>query len=187
MKNLIENWQKYLNEQTSLFNYEIRPEEKVFISAKKFKTFQNTKQRDQSALSISVKPSGLWYSCGDDWIDFLSHELPSMLQDAKYLYRVELGEGVYQISNEKEFKNFEKKYIFTPKHFANLGFDNSVMGAIDWHAVQNDGFTGIEICPYLGSQRFQNWYYPWDVASGCIWDSKGIKNIELIARKKKKK
>ena len=174
MKNLIENWQKYLNEQTSLFNYEIQSEEKVFISEKKFKTFRNIKQRDRSSLSISGKPSGLWYSCGDDWIDFLSHDLPSMLQDAKYLY-------------QKEFKNFEKKYIFTPEHFANLGFDNSVMGAIDWHAVQNDGFTGIEICPYLGSQRFQNWYYPWDVASGCIWDSKGIKNIELIARKKKKK
>ena len=24
-----------------------------------------------------------------------------------------------------------------------------------------------------------NWYYTWDVASGCIWDLNAIDNIEL--------
>ena len=48
-------------------------------------------------------------------------------------------------------------------------------------------YNGIEICPYLWSKRMRsNWYYPWDVASGCIWDGRGLFSAELLVEKSAK-
>ena len=56
--------------------------------------------------------------------------------------------------------------------------------SINWKKVQNDGFNGIEICPYLFDKRMDaQWYYGWDVASGCIWNKSGIADVSLIAQK----
>ncbi len=38
-------------------------------------------------------------------------------------------------------------------------------------------YQGIIIAPYCYSIRLDNdcfWYYPWDCASGCIWDATAI-------------
>jgi hypothetical protein len=50
---------------------------------------------------------------------------------------------------------------------------------IDWPKVA-EHYAGIEICPYLSNKRNDDdffWYYGWDVASGCIWDQKGIEEL----------
>ncbi len=47
---------------------------------------------------------------------------------------------------------------------------------IDWAAVAEE-YAGIEIAPYQWSLRMDtrtNWYYPWDVASGVVWDMTGV-------------
>lgn len=47
---------------------------------------------------------------------------------------------------------------------------------------------GIEICPYLTQRKNFLWYNTFNVASGCIWNTKEIiKNSELIYEKKKGK
>ncbi len=47
---------------------------------------------------------------------------------------------------------------------------------IDWPLLAGIDWDGIEICPYLQEFRRSNsgWYYGWDVASGCIWDSEAL-------------
>ena len=55
--------------------------------------------------------------------------------------------------------------------------------AIDWELIQKEGYGGIEICPYNWGWRSQNWYYGWDVASGCVWDSSSIQDVVLLAEK----
>lgn len=55
---------------------------------------------------------------------------------------------------------------------------------IDWRKVERD-FAGIEIAPYQYRLRFDrnvSWYYPWDVASGCLWDVDVIKHVEYRGR-----
>ena len=51
---------------------------------------------------------------------------------------------------------------------------------IIWENIARD-YSGIEICPYLHNFRYtQSWYYPWDIASGCIWKNDAIKNVKRI-------
>ena len=58
---------------------------------------------------------------------------------------------------------------------------------INWDQVSKD-YGGIEICPYLKERDHYNWYSGFDVASGCIWNTKAIiKNSELIYEEKKGK
>ena len=58
---------------------------------------------------------------------------------------------------------------------------------INWVKVSKD-YGGIETCPFLWKRKGYLWYGSWDVASGCIWNTKAIiKNSELIYEKKKGK
>jgi len=50
---------------------------------------------------------------------------------------------------------------------------------INWEEVSKN-WEGIEIVPYIWTARnILNWYYPWDVASGCIWNLDGISLEEI--------
>ena len=187
MKLIFENWRKYLTEQTSLFGYDIKPDEKVFVSKNPFSSLKNVTQLPPQP--VPGKPKGLWYSCGDEWIEWLEYNMPEWLDAAKYLYRIKLGSGIYHISNEREFEAFEEKYVRLPEAMAAAlaGMPDEILNNMktpDFAALQADGYTGIEACPYLHSKRdLSMWYYSWDVASGCIWDSRGIDSVELVAER----
>lgn len=45
-------------------------------------------------------------------------------------------------------------------------------------------YNGAEFIPYFESYRNKRfWYWTIDVASGCVWNPKGVKEFKLIARK----
>ena len=51
-----------------------------------------------------------------------------------------------------------------------------------WDVVA-ESYSGIVIAPYQGSCRMSGdtqWYYGWDCASGCIWDTNDIKVSESV-------
>lgn len=53
---------------------------------------------------------------------------------------------------------------------------------IDWRAVEKE-WAGVEIIPYQDGLRLGSdvtWYYPWDAASGCIWDLTAITAIQHV-------
>lgn len=53
---------------------------------------------------------------------------------------------------------------------------------IDWNAVTAD-HDGIIIAPYQWSCRMKyDWYYSWDVASGCIWNLSAIASVSPVDR-----
>ena len=61
--------------------------------------------------------------------------------------------------------------------FLILAFPNdSEESRPDWAKVASH-YDGIEICPYIESRRNMTWYYGWDVASGCVWNASGIKEL----------
>ena len=174
MKLLLENWREYLlTEQTSLWDYEIRPDQNIFLSSAPWTAFKPALQvKPEYALQ---KPKGLWYGCGDSWIEWVKIEMPEKLEKANYLYEVKLGEEIIQISSDDEFDNFQSEF----------GFGSGWRGpAINWKEIQEQEYNGIEICPYNWERRMKSdWYYPWDVASGCIWDPSGVSDIILLAEK----
>lgn len=52
---------------------------------------------------------------------------------------------------------------------------------IEWSRVATK-YQGIIISPYIWSRRLHDeyqWYYSWDVASGCIWDAAAVEGIRL--------
>jgi len=61
-------------------------------------------------------------------------------------------------------------------------------GNINWPAVA-EKYDGIIIAPYIWQRRLSDnpdhfWYYGWDCASGCIWNTEVIEEIhtkELVA------
>lgn len=55
------------------------------------------------------------------------------------------------------------------------GFFGSPM--INWPAVAIE-YQGVIVAPYSWERR-NSWYYPWDCASGCIWDAAAIESITV--------
>jgi len=122
--------------------------------------------------SSGFKPYGLWYGCGNEWLEWLTYEMPQWI--GKYIYAIELNEdNILKITSDEQFSAFERTYGIP-------GYGG--VGKIDWKRVSEE-HGGIEICPYRHSKRMSSdWYYPWDVASGCAWDSSSIKSIKLVSR-----
>ena len=143
---------------------------RVFDSPKPFEEFRNVSQQTPD---FPKKPVGLWYSCGDSWREFTSSE---GFAQGRYRYSYEIivnTSAMYMIRSTAEIEKFNETYSKKGKYER----------VIDWKAVQDDGYAGIEICPYRPEKRMASgyfWYYPWDVASGCIWDKAAIIDIKEI-------
>jgi hypothetical protein len=113
-----------------------------------------------------AKPFGLWYSIGTEWIDWVRMEMPQWERDHAFLLDID-DSRLLKINTYHDLKLFNEEY----------GIDNYY---VDWKRV-SEKYGGIEIAPYIYEARHEMlWYYPWDVASGCIWGSNMVKNSKLI-------
>ena len=137
---------------------------------------------------VGRKPLGLWYACGGEWIEWMEAKMPQSLEDGQYLYEVQptysegglaagrsgryVG-GVLRLSTEKEVVEFSRTY-------SNVDFGDG--DKVYWREVAAI-WDGIEICPYQDDLRLSmhDWYYTWDVASGCVWRPYGgIERLTLL-------
>jgi hypothetical protein len=143
------------------------PNKRVIMSHEPEIEFRNTPISDQS---IKSKPKGLWYGFGTSWLDWIKSEMPHWERD--YMHIIEINpDKILTINSREELDLFTKKYGAKLSDYYNL---------IDWSKVAKD-YSGIEIPTYISSARREvDWYYPWDVESGCIWNSDGVKSIKLI-------
>ncbi len=141
-------------------------------------------QNYKEGLTIG-KPSGIWYSCGGSWIEWCLNEdfcFPH------YVHEIDIVDWrLVMIDNVDDFDDFCKEYGLNIQNYFALKnqIDTHILGrsidCINWTIVA-EGWSGIEINPYLWSRRLNSlWYYGWDCASGCIWDTRAIKKIELLA------
>lgn len=131
--------------------------------------FEGFKAQSNSGV-IFHKPAGLWYSCNDDWKRWVEYEMPQWWDSYEYKYKININSSsVLQINNVDDFEKFEKLFISEKRP-----------SAINWGKVSTY-FDGIEICPYQWDKRMSSdWYYTWDVASGCIWGSGAFESVEEI-------
>jgi hypothetical protein len=131
---------------------------------------------------IGNKPEGLWYECQDgsstNWKDFCDAGLTGGSSKYDRSYNVVLNEyEILFIPDEHHFDKFAEMY--SVPHPADPDGSKGFDKMIDWPKVASH-YAGIEICPYLQSKRMDDdafWYYGWDVASGCVWDSSGVKEL----------
>lgn len=138
---------------------------------------QRTIDRGPLARDDYFKPKGLWVSVDgpDDWKSWCEGE-EFRLEQLKYAYRVTLRETarVLYIKTPEEIDEF------TLKHGFSLTASRYVH-SIRWGDLKKD-YDAIIIAPYQWSRRLSNhcfWYYPWDCASGCIWNMSIIETFEL--------
>lgn len=137
---------------------------------------------------IHLKPSGFWYSCHNDWYNWII-KIKILHFLHKYIHKINLCKNIMTnihnkdknkllvIKTMKDFDIFNKRYRI----------EENTYSLINWKIVAKD-YGGIEICPFISKRKNYIWYSSWDVASGCIWNIKSIiKNTELIYEKKKNK
>lgn len=130
------------------------------------------------------KPIGFWYSCRNYWYDWvISEDMTHFLH--KYIIQVNIKNNITtNIHNKDPNKLLVIRSLKDFDLFTNT-YKIKISDNINWIKVSKD-FGGIEICPYLEKRRHAHWYYGWDVASGCIWNTDSIiKNIKLIYEKNK--
>lgn len=122
-----------------------------------------------------TKPRGIWVSCDgeDDWPAWCKSE--NFIDTNKQLhYRINLKKGanILFLNNSLEIDAFTERYGTKERyHFI-----------MDWPGIAKD-YDGLVIPTYIWERRMHesaSWYYGWDCASGCIWNSDAIDGIELL-------
>jgi hypothetical protein len=125
------------------------------------------------------KPNGLWYCVGFGWLDFTTSDFQDFYTIGNRVYAFEIsleGLNILKITSYEELIKFEEIYLAPNENEYMKGrkFD------IDWSKVA-ENYDGIEIAPYIHKARMGHmWYYGWDVASGCIWNTSGLKSKKLL-------
>lgn len=130
----------------------------------------------------NFKPKGLWVSVPgeDDWPSWCRGEefaLERLAVRTRVLLKPDAC--VHLIDNEADLLKFDADY----------GIEFPITPDFNWHQINWRGvasdYDGIIIAPYQWSCRLpmhmegprhkvSRWYYPWDVASGCIWNGNCI-------------
>lgn len=119
-----------------------------------------------------LKPNGLWYSIDESWMEWVKTEMPDWMPKYKYAYEVLLDESKILILGYNDILPFTREY----------SHNSPTRGCIDWTRVARN-YDGIEIPEYhwefrLAPETF--WYYGWDCASGCVWNSRAVLGINTI-------
>ncbi len=158
---------------------------------------------------IHFKPRGLWVSVGTAWKDWCdSEEFEWAKLKHEHTINLKSDNNVLVMTTPEELIAFSQMYksdlvtvesvlketnlvaIDSIRHKVAklLGdpFDQSeYVHYIDWGHVSNK-HQGIIINPYQFGCRCDpktQWYYPWDVASGCIWDVDCIEDVQIANEK----
>lgn len=135
------------------------------------------------------KPRGLWVSVKgqDDWPSWCGSE-EFGIDRLRHRHVVELAEqaNILNITDGREIEQFHREYRWDWRFGDNFQWTRHL---IDWPRVAVK-FDGVIIAPYLWAYRLpmemgsireevSNWYYPWDCASGCIWNARAVAAIHL--------
>ena len=164
--------------------------EKLILGRKERVTISNTPiekiEDTTNSLDKNVKPKGLWYGFGDNWINFAKREMgDDYFPKKKHGYKVYINKSkVLSLNNDKELQNFVETYK-TKNWNSTYGYEEL---GIDWAKV-GQKYSGIEMPKFeelnwrLSYERYGNYYrflHAWDISSGCIWKPDGIVRLHHL-------
>lgn len=128
------------------------------------------------------KPNGAWLSnssllneYNSRWTNFVIAENIGnrVYPPTSDIYIVEINHSnkIKRLQTPTELREFTKTY----------GVRTRYGRLINWKAVQDDGYYGIDISPFMGEMAYElDWYYGWDCSSQCIWDYRGIVSVQKL-------
>ena len=126
------------------------------------------------ARSSPLKPTGLWYSINNEWLEWCSGNMPDWVKGWSYLLEMDMSD-ILILSTTKDLKEFNDAYM---KKLSQYCY------SIDWWKVSRD-YPGIEIQKYhhlkwMSDKNLNDfsqllWLYGWDVSGGCVWDLSLVK------------
>lgn len=139
------------------------------------KPLTSVHSREQDVEYQNFKPKGLWVSVEDDWKAWCESE-GFGLHRLAHVTEVVLtpNANILRLKDAVQVKEFSDQYAYDPFNFR---FAHKM--GVHWDQVAAL-YQGIIIAPYCYSIRYDNdsfWYYPWDCASGCIWDAAAIAKL----------
>jgi hypothetical protein len=137
-------------------------DDRVFIS----ETDEFNRASFKTPQKEGAKPKGLWYSLGSGWLDWNMTEYGKH-HSFKSAYKLSIDmNDVLRIDTPEKLMEFDKTF--------------AQGSTVNWQEVAKN-YKGIDIIPYQSSLRMElGWYYGWDIASGCVWDSSCIQKINKI-------
>ena len=153
---------------------QIKPTDKVIMTADAEIKFRNISQQGH----VDDKPRGLWYAVGKSWIEWVRDNMPQWEQDN--IFKIETTSKIAIIKNREDALKFTAKYgMINPiysRELLSMLDDKEKMEktVIDWGAVAKD-YAGIQT--YFYNSWSIGWTKYWDVPSGCVWHSSGVKKI----------
>lgn len=140
------------------------------------------------------KPKGLWVSDDSDygWAEWCKDN-NFRPEDLKIKTRIHIHDHarILLLDSADEILKFTRMFGVLPTLTQQMFNERPELESdpffisqrgINWVAVAQQ-YQGILITPYLWSCRMHDtarWYYPWDCASGCIWDGRAIAKFERI-------
>lgn len=146
-------YEKYVNEVrdklkklraflTKKFAYKNMEDIYIHISPTEIKDVKNTNEKMRlSNKYFNYNPSGLWFSCGIEWIDLLLSNSENMVNyNINYAYQFNLNESkIYNISTKNQFfkliNDYQKKL---PEGLGDIMNSNKI----------RKDYSGLKICPY---------------------------------------
>jgi len=129
--------------------------------------------QDMWTRENDLKPAGVWYTTGGTWLRYLTTDLEIWLEDAMYVWEVEIDRThVRVLSEEGDTRRCVEEY----------GVGNGAHATLDWTAMARDGYGGVEVEVYHQDIRYeQGWYSAVDIESGVLWDAEAVKGAWPIA------
>lgn len=153
----------------------------IHYSNKHLTEVRSVKQTDEDERGD--KPRGLWVSVegDDDWkswcegesfaLEYLTHPTEVILSQSANLLK---------ISGANALRDFHKRYGCRAYYADRMSEPWRYEGyAIRWIDIAAQ-YDGIIIAPYVWDLRLDmgmRWYYGWDCASGCIWNSRAVAKL----------
>lgn len=154
--------------------------ERIHVSSEKI---ENLKDYTNQQKKMSLKPIGMWYAFGEEWLKWVYSEemFSSWGKDYdRYRYKIFVDKSkILTLLTEQDVIKFVDKY-----HHKIDGYEKY----INWFDVVKD-YSGFEIPNYFNSEIYKlrrnyTWLYAFDVPSGCIWNPNAITKIKLIGEVK---
>ena len=126
----------------------------------------------------SFKPYGIWYGFADSWQKWCESEMPHWIYCHFYEIKPR-GSNLLVLKTKLDMFRFNEEYGGKP-----ILPGMKIFKQIEWNKVAQS-YDGIEIPVYFWEFRLHPdfmWYYGFDVASGCIWNLKRVRVVELKNR-----
>jgi hypothetical protein len=133
----------------------------------------------------AMKPKGLWVSDEDaemGWRAWCIEE-NFRLDMLTHVHEVTLGNAANVLILETPglVRDFGREFVIQHGPMAGGSLLGHHLMMLDWVRIIQK-WHGIIITPYQWDCRLENdtfWYYGWDCASGCLWDTNAIGSIIL--------